>query len=303
MENIKKINITVLVIVASMILLTFITEYITLGNKSSVTMIQEGAALIPALIYVYVTKQNLFKLIRFNKIGALTIVLTVIFAIAIVPLTAVVSGISMLFVTNAIGDTAVSMVGNNLVVGLTMIAFIPTVIEETVCRGVIYNTYKGNNPLKAIILSSLIFGAIHMNFNQFVYATILGFIMAMLLEATNSIIAPMVMHFVLNGNSAISIYLLTKTGNLNQNMITKEMLIEDLKLSIPIAIVTTLIAVGIFVLIARRNKRLDYIKSIFKRKKDSEPDVEKKETKIFDIALVLAFVLCFAFAIWVEIGA
>ena len=77
------------------------------------------------------------------------------------------------------------------------------VIEEYIFRGLIFETYKKRNPLVGIILSAILFGLLHLNFNQLSYAFILGIILAFLTYATGSIIPAMVMHFTINANSVV----------------------------------------------------------------------------------------------------
>ena len=53
------------------------------------------------------------------------------------------------------------------------------------------------------VRNALAFGLMHMNFNQFCYAFVLGIAFGILLEATGSIFATMTAHFVINGWSTV----------------------------------------------------------------------------------------------------
>lgn len=312
MTKIKGVNIVVLLMVIISISLSFLLGYIPISTNFRL-IISQSVILIPALSYVFLTRQNLFKLIRFNKIGFLTIFLLFVFTYCLMPLLNLINTISMLFANNFIKDTAISVVGDNIVIGLIMLAFIPSVVEEVTYRGVIYNTYKGSRPLKGMLISALLFGAMHMNFNQFIYATILGFIMVLVLEATNSIVSTMIMHFIFNGNSAVLVYVMTKIekflnsfsgGESSKDLlsaeITRDQMMQAIIVLIPIAFIMTLAAIGLFILIAKINGRLEYIKSLFIRKINREYTLDSKDTKIIDIFLILAVVLCIGFSIWME---
>lgn len=59
-------------------------------------------------------------------------------------------------------------------------------------------------------MDGLIFGIIHMNPNQFVYAFAMGTLFAYVVYITNSIFASMICHFLFNGTSTSLAYILLK---------------------------------------------------------------------------------------------
>lgn len=78
------------------------------------------------------------------------------------------------------------------------------VLEELVFRGVLFKrlSYVTKLPL-AIIISSVIFGIIHGNLVQFVYATLLGAIMCFVYIRCKNILAPILMHMTANTISVL----------------------------------------------------------------------------------------------------
>lgn len=87
---------------------------------------------------------------------------------------------------------------------LTTVAILPAICEEFLHRGVLLNGLKEIGIKKAILISSLMFGLLHFNINQFFYATILGMLMALVSVVSKSIYPAMIIHFI---NNAISVYL------------------------------------------------------------------------------------------------
>ena len=87
---------------------------------------------------------------------------------------------------------------------LNTVAILPAICEEFLHRGVILNGLKEIGIKKAILISSLMFGLLHFNINQFFYATILGMLMALVSVVSKSIYPAMIIHFI---NNAISVYL------------------------------------------------------------------------------------------------
>ncbi len=84
------------------------------------------------------------------------------------------------------------------------VACITAIVEETVFRGLVYTRLKRAMPqFVAVILASVIFGLAHGNILSFIYTSLLGVLLTLLLEKTESLIAPMLCHFAFNGASLV----------------------------------------------------------------------------------------------------
>lgn len=90
-----------------------------------------------------------------------------------------------------------------LFVNLVFSALLPGICEELVHRGMLLKSMKPLGMWKAILLSGFLFGLLHMNIEQFFYATIIGIFLGFLTVMTNSIYPAMIVHFT---NNALSIY-------------------------------------------------------------------------------------------------
>lgn len=83
-------------------------------------------------------------------------------------------------------------------------AIIAPISEEFMHRGVVYNRFKRICPsVLAAIISSLIFGIIHMNFVQGPYAFLVGLAAVYVYERYKSIIAPIILHITANTVSTV----------------------------------------------------------------------------------------------------
>ena len=142
------------------------------------------------------------RAIRFKRISGKNAFLCIGFAFFLMPVMTLINAISLLFSKLVIQETVQEVVGRYpLILSIFIIAFIPCMFEETIFRGVIYNETRKWNVRGGIILSAFLFGLAHMNFNQFSYAFIFGMVFALLIEATDSIVATMMIHFIINANS------------------------------------------------------------------------------------------------------
>ncbi|MBQ3047653.1 MAG: CPBP family intramembrane metalloprotease, partial [Clostridia bacterium] len=90
------------------------------------------------------------------------------------------------------------------------VAILPAVCEETMHRGLLLKGYSSLGIKKAIILSSILFGLMHLNINQFFYATILGFIIALSVIISKNIFPAIIIHFM---NNFLSVYFTYATTN------------------------------------------------------------------------------------------
>ena len=279
-ENKAKVyfaGITALYIVVSFIVALLPENFLT--SEMSI-LLGQSIVIIPGIIYCIINKGRIFKEIPFKKISFLNILLVILFTYAVLPVVTLINAISMLFVENSISTVLDDFTRNPFLLALFMVAVLPAVFEEFSFRGIIYNGLKSKNVLYAIIVSGISFGLFHMNINQFLYATILGIVLALLAEATDSILAPMLMHFIFNSNSVVLTYLLEWLQKLTNQpeQITEETADVQNYLGAVIAVYAVIgviagtIAFLLFMLIAKRCKRWEHVKSIFKNKK-----IEKNE--------------------------
>jgi uncharacterized protein len=320
MNKVKDINYIFLATVLVSILASLLIYEIPFVRDDSLvrTLVSQGVLILPTVIYLIYNKVNVIELIRFRKIKIINVILLIIFSYLISPLMSLLSAISLLFSTNMIDNTVTKIVSANpLFISVLVIAFIPCVLEETVYRGVFFNEYRKINPLKGIFLSGLLFGLVHMNFNQFIYAFAMGVIFAFIIEATDSILASMIVHFVINCNSVVITYLLPRLESYAHLVLgdeeasemfsatvetTTETLIPVIITYAVIAAVTTTLAFLVFVLIAKNQNRLQQVKEIFK-KSNQTLDTEEAEVKkkIFSIPLGLGIAICVILMLAVEI--
>ena len=87
----------------------------------------------------------------------------------------------------------------SLVVSLLVVGVLVPVAEELVFRGLLFKRiqdYAGT--FTGVFVSGLIFGIYHENMVQFIYATILGWILAFVFSKTRNIIIPIMAHIVAN---------------------------------------------------------------------------------------------------------
>lgn len=244
-------------------------EMITIPSEWMLVLTQ-GLIIIPGIIYFVVTKQKVKEVIGFHKISLKTGVLVALFTFAFIPIANFVNALSMLFVQNIIGETLDTMSSNPLLINLIIVAVLPAFCEEFVFRGIIFSGLREQSIIKGAILCGAAFGLYHMNINQFLYAFLLGLVLALLREATGSILAPMLVHFIFNGNSVFLLWMVNRAQQFAQ---IEESAAEGGSAWVTIGVygVLTLIcipiAIFLFKQIVKSTGRETYMKHVFRNEK------------------------------------
>nr|MCR5556744.1 CPBP family intramembrane metalloprotease [Butyrivibrio sp.] len=144
-------------------------------------------------------------------------------------------------------------------------------IEEIVFRGVMLQTFQRTGRiLGSIIVSSLMFGMIHMNFNQFGYGTVMGIMLALLVEATGSVLASFIAHAFFNTLEVVMMYanrdVLENATVIAENYLEgmSDIMVQAIYIGylLVIAVIFTAIAMFIVRKIARNEQRLGFFSSI-----------------------------------------
>lgn len=312
MKRIKEVNLVFLITVISSLI---IPELLMLFIKDILTLqiISTFVLALPAIIYLIINKINIIEHIRIKKVGIANIVLLILFSYLIMPLLSLLNLISMLFVENHISNTVSNMLSDKpLIVGLLTFALLPAIFEEGVYRGFFYNEYSKTNILKAMLLSGLMFGLLHMNFNQMLYAIVMGIIFVLIVEATDSIISSIIIHFIINAHSVVITYLMpylqkflntiygeqASRDMLNAETITRQDILTSLMAVAFSAIVATTLAIITFITIAKNCDRYNHIKNIFNLK---DINLKNKEG-LLDLALIIGLLVCVGMSIYIEIA-
>ncbi|MDO5559121.1 MAG: CPBP family intramembrane metalloprotease [Oscillospiraceae bacterium] len=92
-----------------------------------------------------------------------------------------------------------------------MVIYAP-VFEELMCRGAVYKNFHRFGPWFTIVISGVLFGLMHRNYQQIFYACAGGIILCYLCVKTKSIVVPMLMHFFCNILGAFGMVVYSNAG-------------------------------------------------------------------------------------------
>lgn len=259
-------------------------------------MMGELLILVCILGYCLFSRIPLWKTIPHKRLHLSTICLIVLFTWLVSPLITVVNLLSQFLVSNTAAETMDVVKGMPLPLLLFIMAVMPALIEEIGFRGILLQNYRESGVWRGILLSALLFGLMHMNLNQMMYAAVLGILMALLIEATNSIFSSMLMHLLINGSNVLLVYQEFQNTTAPAAELYESSL-EQLGISFQALLVIMILVYGFFAVIgvalaipvyrgiASTSGRKGYISALFKG------NVRPYETrKIISLPLILAIV-------------
>ena len=165
--------------------------------------------LIPVFAYTIKKGDSIVEAFGFKGIKVATFFQTILLVIVVSPMAMFANVLSQFIVPNVMVQSVDQFATES--VGLTLVATVISapIVEEIVCRGFFTNRLnKIMSFTAAAIISALMFGALHLNINQFCYATVLGLIFAYTNRASGSVFTSMIMHIIFNGYNMALLFML-----------------------------------------------------------------------------------------------
>ncbi len=265
--------------------------------------------LLCGVLYLVIKRKTVrLDEIGFRKYKLSSFFLSLVALLCATPMSTWLNLLSQLFAKNEIGN-AIFEITQVLPAWLAIIVIgcLPGFVEELLYRGIMYNAFRKRSVLTGVIVSALAFGLMHMNFNQIMYAVYLGVLFAFIVEATGSLFSTMILHMLFNAVNTAYLYILPKLYdflatysaeyadmNLEEMMNqtpTKQEILTSVIMFTPMAFIGLFLTVLLLRQIAKLNGRELSIAHICGNKE------EVKQTKPWNVPLVLGFIFCIVMAV------
>lgn len=206
------------VVITGFVLIRILSNTIkfdAMGANILTLLIQVGfMLLVPFFMYkiMYKKKTNdVLKDFHVKKINIKALLIAILLGVVIYFLNMAVASFFSVIITSTGYDPSFGLASGSggeytlvaFIGDLIMSALLPGVCEEFCHRGLLVNGYKQIGAKKTIMLVGLLFGLMHLNVEQFFYATIIGMFLTFLVYLTDSVIPSMIIHFL---NNAIGIF-------------------------------------------------------------------------------------------------
>lgn len=299
--NPKKVNwlfLTTLLVEAAVMAFMYLCSDISLGIIGSL-LLSQLIVLVPAVLFLFGTRTDPGRLIAHNRPKFTTTLLVVVFTFLCMPAIIAVNAFSMLFVDNEVAGLQSYMLSVPWWQILLMVGIIGPVSEEFVFRGVIYHGYKTSQRfVGSMLLSALLFGLTHLNFNQMSYAVLVGIVSVLLLEGSGSIFYSMLFHICINTTNVVQMLVQKAQGTImsqeesmayierTMQMPYKQALAVSVSVYAVIAAGAAALAGCLLYLIVKKENRVQHMQQLL------HGNTGEKRTKLISVPLVISVVLC-----------
>lgn len=299
--NPKKVNwlfLTTLLVEAAVMAFMYLCSDISPGIIESL-LLSQLIVLVPAVLFLFGTRTDPGRLIAHNRPKFTTTLLVVVFTFLCMPAIIAVNAFSMLFVDNEVAGLQSYMLSVPWWQILLMVGIIGPVSEEFVFRGVIYHGYKTSQRfVGSMLLSALLFGLTHLNFNQMSYAVLVGIVSVLLLEGSGSIFYSMLFHICINTTNVVQMLVQKAQGTImsqeesmayierTMQMPYKQALAVSVSVYAVIAAGAAALAGCLLYLIVKKENRVQHMQQLL------HGNTGEKRTKLISVPLVISVVLC-----------
>lgn len=205
-----------------------------LGEILNISIQVVVMALIPFLMYKFMRKKSAKEVLKdFNvkPIGVKAVLYAVLIGFIVYFLNLAVASFFNIFIYATGYDPSFGMSSASggsytliqFLCDVLVTAILPGICEEFCHRGLLVNGYKQLDLKKTVLLVGFLFGLMHLNIEQFFYATVIGVFLTFLVYVTGSIIPSMIIHFM---NNFMGLYLTfagannLPFGNFSNNLIS-----------------------------------------------------------------------------------
>lgn len=201
------------------------------------------AMALPAIIFSRILNRKPFRYIGFNKaISGKQVFILIVIVIVALTLSAALSELNeMIPISKSLEQSFKKMeeeynkevfaIANmktvqDYIVSLIIIALLPAIFEEMLFRGclqpVMINITK--NVFVGILITSILFSALHASFYGFLSRLALGVILGYIFYYSKNLWLPVIFHFLHNALGVTQLYALSKKGLLNSNAMSEDTL-------------------------------------------------------------------------------
>lgn len=286
--------------VAESVLFTYLEKKGVHFPSVILIVISELSIAVPGIIYMILNKMDIQKDCGFRKVKPGTVFMSVLIGFLIIPVASFVNILSQFFVPNTMTQASDSLLGGSSVLLLFVGGLFGPLCEEYIFRGVYGNEYrKCTTGFKAMLMSGLLFGLMHLNWNQFCYAVVLGIIFYIVCFASGSVYTSFIVHATVNSVNLLMMVMYDwalKMSGSEANLAetteaarTPRYLLVTAAVYFVLALICGAITVPCVKFLARHEGRMPELVSLFSIK-----EKETGEKVLLNIPTVLAIVVSFA---------
>jgi len=166
--------------------------------------------LIPSVIFTLINKLDIREVFRLRRLRLKPALIIILMSLPAYIVASMFNSI-VLFFLQFIGKIPANIIPTpttiqELLIGILIVGVLPGLCEEVLNRGIMLNAYENRGTMKAVIITGLFFGIFHFDITNFFGPAVLGALLGYYAIRTNSILAPMLAHFLNNTIAEILSY-------------------------------------------------------------------------------------------------
>ena len=193
----------------------------TPAGMAGALLLPELLILIPMLVWALRTPAPVQEMFGFHLVHVRTLLLSLLLLL-------VLNLFSQLWTGNVVEELSGQLVSLPAWESLLLIGIAGPCMEELVFRGYLFRSLRSSGrTAAAVILSGVLFGLMHLNFNQACYAVFLGIVLAAAVEMSGSIVTSLVMHMVFNSVEVGLMYALPSAADFSDPALEGGMTIDE----------------------------------------------------------------------------
>ena len=179
--------------------LVFLVHYFISNTDIDAVKLQlvaYGAMIAIFIIFMIISREKPSEFFGFRRFSVSAFFLTILYSLLTYPAASIIASISNYLFDNPLEVAADEM---SAIVLLAFSLICAPVLEEFTFRGVILRGLRKSGKVwPSILLSAVAFGLFHGNITQFIYATVVGIFLGLLMEAGASVWLTVLYHFTFN---------------------------------------------------------------------------------------------------------
>ncbi len=205
----------------AVLLLVFVGSRVQKHNFNTGIFVTEFVLiLLPPLIFLYIKKYDIPKLLRLNRISTANLLLILMLMIFALPLVGALNFVNLMLLKSVFGKVMISQPPiaadpRGLLVNILLIGGSAGICEEVLFRGTIQRGFERFGAAKAILITSFLFGLMHVDFQKLLGTFLLGALIGFIVYRTDSIFGGMFAHFT---NNSIAVLLTFGMNRLAQSV-------------------------------------------------------------------------------------
>jgi len=171
--------------------------------------------LLPSLALLFIFKYDVKKVLRLNRVSLINLLIIFLIMVFAIPAVGALNLINLALIKQVFGRVVVSSVPEaentgELIINLLIVGGSAGICEEIMFRGVLQRGFERLGAKKAILITALLFGLFHLDFQRLLGTFLLGALIGYIVHRTNSLFAGMFAHFTNNSIAVVITYISNK---------------------------------------------------------------------------------------------